>query len=60
MIASYMLFGFGFPAISAMQSFAHTNNCKSYFDFDFWSAIIHMYEQLQVVFYFWECPGSHV
>ena len=34
-----------------MQSFACTNDCKSYFYFYFWSAIVHTYERLQVIFY---------
>jgi hypothetical protein len=48
-IASHMLI-----VISRVQLFAHTNDCKSFFIFYFWSAILCTYKQLQVIFlFFW-------
>ena len=49
-IASHILI-----VISRVQSFALTNDCKSYFYLYFWSAIICMYKQLQIIFFihFW-------
>src|SRR5258705_40005 len=44
-----------FLFISGVQSFVRTNDCKSYFYFYFWSAIVRTYEQLQANFFknFW-------
>src|SRR5258705_130966 len=51
-----------FLFISGVQSFVRTNDCKSYFYFYFWSAIVRMYERLQVKFFIslLECNHSYV